>query len=242
MSDSDRTGADAPRPSLETLALAEALARIRAAGETSSLSQALATLNAAPDAAVGAVADALMANVVNSDDDSDGVDVADSDERADALSPGTQRALAAIFGTGNAPTHYDVADEDGADEDEHDALALVAETSAAYETRQAAPGLLDLARSRRLDAESLAARLMLTPEALRWLDRVALPPERQPEALVAHLVGALGVDRARVGAALAAGEPLTGEDAASLIDLLARNGTLSVLERSYWDALLSSSA
>lgn len=233
MSDSDHHDADPSAPSLESLALAEALERMRAAGEAPRPGQLLAQFRAvlagSPDAA-GSLADALLAST----------ETDDTEDAPTQLSLGTLRGLAAIFGT-----------DDGAAEDApstpayrvvdagYESPALVAETPASY---QAGAGLLALARGQRLDTEVIAARVMLTPAALDWLDRTALPPDRQPEALVAHLVGALGVERARVCAALALGEPLASVKADSLMELLARAGSLTPAQRNYWDTLLSSSS
>jgi hypothetical protein len=233
MSDSDHHEAGPSAPSLEALALAEALERMRAAGEAPRPGQLpgqfRAVLAGSPDAA-GSLADALLAST----------ETDDTEDAPTQLSLGTLRGLAAIFGT-----------DDGAAEDApstpayrvvdagYESPALVAETPASY---QAGAGLLALARGQRLDTEVIAARVMLTPAALDWLDRTALPPDRQPEALVAHLVGALGVERARVCAALALGEPLASVKADSLMELLARAGSLTPAQRNYWDTLLSSSS
>ncbi len=120
----------------------------------------------------------------------------------------------------------------------------MAEAPALYSaTTSAAGGLLALAHQQGLDAETLAARIMLAPDALRWLDRVALPPERQPDALVAHLVGALGVERERVRAALAQGAAArdTVAETTDLIGMLSATESMTPVQRSYWSALLSSS-
>ena len=236
MSDANHHDAELSAPSLEALALAEALERMRAAGEAPNPGQLLAQFRAAlagsPDAA-GSLADALIASTETDDTD-------DTEDAPTPLSPGTLRGLAAIFGTDDvavedAPSTlaYLVVDEG------NESRALVAETPARY---QADAGLLALARGQRLDVEAFAARVMLTPAALDWLDRIALPPDRQPEALVAHLVGALGVERARVRAALALGEPLASMEADTLMELLARVGSLTPAQRNYWDTLLSSSS
>jgi hypothetical protein len=243
MSDSDHHEAEPSAPSLEMLALAEALERMRAAGEARRPGQlpgqVRAALAGSPDAA-GSLADALMNGLDTEDEeDTDMLATGASAEDAPAqLSPGTLRGLAAIFGTDDgaagedAPSTpaYLVVDE------ENEPPALVAETPASY---QADAGLLALARGQRLDTESLAARMMLTPAALDWLDRIALPLDRQPEALVAHLVGALGVERALVRAALELGEPLASMEADTLMELLTRAGSLTPAQRNYWDALLS---
>ena len=246
MSDSDHHEADLSAPSLEALALAEALERMRAAGEAprpgqlpDQLSgQFRAALAGSPDAA-GSLADALM-DGMDTDDAEMLATVASAEDEPTQLSPGTLRGLAAIFGTDDvavedAPSTlaYLVVDEG------NESRALVAETPVRY---QADAGLLALARGQRLDVEAFAARVMLTPAALDWLDRIALPPDRQPEALVAHLVGALGVERARVRAALALGEPLANMEADTLMKLLTRAGSLTPAQRNYWDTLLSSSS
>jgi hypothetical protein len=106
------------------------------------------------------------------------------------LSPGAERAVTTIFGTRNE-------------------LARVAKAPAFYgTTAETAMGLLALAlaHGQRIDVEALAAQVMLWPDVLRWLDRVALLRERQPDALVSHLVGALGAASERVCEALANGE------------------------------------
>ena len=249
MSDSDDKGAGVsasrsapepepqPEPSLDALALAETLAERRATDETPHHrrpDELLAALSGLPDAPV-VLAEALLV----------ASDAADSNEQTQAapdLSPGTRRAIAAIFGGGNAIAGRQ--DEQDEQDEQGEPLALVAETAVAYRVNQeeGGAGLLNLARERQLDAEALAAQIMLTPAALDWLDRVALPLGRQPEALVSYLVGALGVERARVSAALAIGEALTGaDDQTSLAELLARAGMLTPAQRSYWEALLPSS-
>lgn len=249
-----------PQPSLDALALTETLAHLRASGAEPRLSQLFAALNASPDAA-GPLADALLADADGADgpDDESVASVVheiDAGERVAALSPGTRRGLAAIFGTADAPTPMKYARGERDTQDERP--ALVAERLASYQAGaeheeteeteengevQAESGLLDLARSQGFDAEALAAQIMLTPAAVQWLDAIALPLERQPDALVSHLVGALGVERARVRMALAAGEPLAEADASEVVaDLLTRHGSLSATQRDYWDTLLASTA
>ena len=229
-----------PEPSFATLALAQALAEMRAAGDIPRLSALIAAL---PDA-TDALAAATMAVSAESDERRDALNAEQGDTPgavATPLSPGTQRGITAIFGAG------DLAPLAGASGGRDDAVALVAETPALYSatsaTTSAAGGLLTLAYQQGLDAETLAARIMLAPDALRWLDRVALPPERQPEALVAHLVGALGVESERVGAALAQGAAARGAAAETtdLIGILSATESMTPTQRSYWSALLSSS-
>jgi hypothetical protein len=219
-----------PEPSLESLAHAQALAEMRAAGDLPRLSALIAAL---PDA-TDALPDATMAESAESAEQRDM-----PEEVAAPLSPGTQRGVLSIFGAGDIASLAGGRASGGRD----DAVALVAETPAVYSaTTSAAGGLLALAYQQGLDAETLAARMMLAPDALRWLDRVALPPERQPEALVAHLVGALGVERERVAAALAQGAAArdTAPEASDLIGMLSATESMTPVQRSYWSALLSS--
>ncbi|HEU4782325.1 MAG TPA: hypothetical protein VFS83_03200, partial [Ktedonobacterales bacterium] len=88
-------------------------------------------------------------------------------------------------------------------------------------------------------AEALAARIMLSPEAVRWLDRVALPLDHQPDALVFHLVGALGVPRERVQEALTHGNADTDADAPELAGMLTTSASLTPAQRAYWAAQLA---
>ena len=224
-------------PSLDVLALAEMLAQVRAAGDVPRLSALIAAL---PDAA-GPLADALMA-----DED----DLADADDMPSSpsvsLSPGTRRALGSVFdGEGiTAPKGYHAPDEDG------EIPAMVAESPARYRVSeivasQERAGLLALAAQQRLEVETLAAQVMLSPEALRWLDHVSIAPEHQPDVLVSHLAGALGVERARIHEALARGaadaETMGAVDLMGLMDMLRAANTLTVAQRDYWLTLLLSS-
>jgi len=125
-----------------------------------------------------------------------------------------------------------------------DALAMVAETPASYEvTMEAvaaeAVGLLALAHGQGIDAEALAAQIMLSPDVLRWLDRVALPLDGQPDALVFHLVGALGVLRERVQDGLSLGSSATNTDASNLASMLTTSPSLTPSQRVYWAAQLT---
>lgn len=218
-------------PSLDMLALAESLAESHAAGDAPQLSALIATL---PDAA-GDLADAAMldALVAGAEAEADDLQVGEPP----ALSPGAQRAVADIFGAGDA-----------------DELAMVAETQAPYAVREgaeaevtadAAGGLLALAREQGMDAEALAARIMFSPEGLRWLDHVALPLARQPDVLVFHLVGALGTPRERVQKALAHGNAATdtaigvGDDTFDLAEALTTSAPLTPAQRAYWSAQLA---
>jgi hypothetical protein len=225
-------------PSLDTLALAESLAERRAAGDAPQLDALIATL---PDAA-GDLADAAMLDALVAESEADDLQVGEppvertsEDVTPPALSLGAQRAVADIFGAGGA-----------------EALAMVAETPAAYAVTTeaeagAAVGLLALAAEQEMDAEALAARIMLSPEAVRWLDRVALPFDHQPDALVFHLVGALGVLRERVQEALTRGNAATDTDAATDIDadapelagMLTTSASLTPAQRAYWAAQLA---
>jgi hypothetical protein len=227
-------------PSLDTLALAEWLAELRAAGDAPQLSALIA---ATPDAA-GDLADTIMLDALVAEAEADDPQMGEPPvERASegvtppTLSPGAQRAVADIFGAGDA-----------------DALAMVAETPAAYAVTVqaeaeaeagAAVSLLALAREQGMDAEALAARIMLSPEALRWLDRVALPRAAQSDALVFHLVGALDVPRERVQEALTRGnadmdaDADTGTNAHDLAGMLATSASLTPAQRAYWAAQLA---
>ncbi|HEX5546998.1 MAG TPA: hypothetical protein VFX24_06265 [Ktedonobacterales bacterium] len=225
-------------PSLDALALTEWLAERRAAGDAPHLDALIATL---PDAA-GDLADAAMLDALVAESEADDLQAGEppvertsEDVTPPALSLGAQRAVADIFGAGGA-----------------EALAMVAETPAAYAVTTeaeagAAVGLLALAAEQEMDAEALAARIMLSPEAVRWLDRVALPFDHQPDALVFHLVGALGVLRERVQEALTRGNADTDTDAATDIDadapelagMLTTSASLTPAQRAYWAAQLA---
>ncbi|HEU4784136.1 MAG TPA: hypothetical protein VFS83_12410, partial [Ktedonobacterales bacterium] len=171
-------------PSLDMLALAEWLAEVRAAGDVPQLSALIA---ATPDA-TGDLADATMLDALVAEAEAEAeaeagglpmgeasVEGVSEDVTPPALSSGAQRAVADIFGFGAGDV---------------DALAMVAETPASYAYAvtveveaeagaDAAVGLLALAREQGMDAEALAARIMLSPEVVRWLDRVALPLDHQ---------------------------------------------------------------
>ena len=229
-------------PSLDTLALAEWLAERRATGDIPQLSALIAAL---PDAA-GDLADATMLDALVAEADADdfqaggeGLSEDAKDAQPSTLSPGAQRAVADICGAGGA-----------------DALAMVAETPALYayeapmETGAGeAGGLLALAHEQGLDTTGLAARIMLSPDVLRWLDRIKLPPDLQPDALTFHLVGALGVPRERVREALTRGNVVTGTDTyedtgidADALDLavvLTTSTSLTPVQRAYWAAQLA---
>jgi hypothetical protein len=227
-------------PSLATQAFAQALAEMRAAGDLPRLSALIAVL---PDA-TDALADATIAEFAESDERPDALSAEQRDTPGEVtdthLSPGTQRGVTAIFGAGDIAPIAAGRAPGGRD----DAVALVAEAPALYSaTTGAAGGLLALAQQQGLDAETLAARIMLAPDALHWLDRVALPPERQPDALLAHLVGALGVERERVRAALGRGAAArdTAAETTDLIGILSATESMTPAQRSYWSALLSSS-
>ena len=236
MSDSQGNDTGLPSwPSLDTLALAEWLAARRAAGDVAPLSILLAAL---PDFA-GELADATM-DVMEGEADERPEETNKVEEPAIAptLSPGAERAVAAIFGAEAASglTGYYAAESDNDRREDALAQTRVAEAPAPYGAAEVA-GLLALAHAQRMEAEALAAQIMLSPELLRWLDRIALPRERQPHALVYHLVGALGVTSERVRDALAQGEA----DAAvtDLVDTLTANDSLTATQRAYWAALLA---
>ncbi|HEY7343833.1 MAG TPA: hypothetical protein VH591_23380 [Ktedonobacterales bacterium] len=210
-------------PSLDTLTLAEWLAELRAAGDVPPLSALIAAL---PDAA-GELADATMLDALVEEETS----VAGISEAAmpPELSPGTQRAVVDIFGARDV-----------------EALAMVAETPASYEVTMEAEaveaeavGLLALAHGQGMDVEALAAQIMLSPDVLRWLDRVTLPLDDQPDALVFHLVGALGLPRERVRDALRLGITDTDIDASDLAAMLTTSASLTPAQRAYWAARLA---
>jgi len=228
-SQGDKPAQPPHEPSPDTLALAEWLAELRAAGDVPPLSALIAAL---PDAA-GELADATMLDALVEEDISDnGISEAAAPP---ALSSGAQRVIADIFGAGAT-----------------EELAMVAETPASYvvtmETGAAeVVGLLALAHGQGLDAEALAAQIMLSPDVLRWLDRVALPPDDQPDALVFHLVGALGAPRERVREALSQGIAFTNTDidtamdvdAGDLVHILTTSASLTPTQRAYWAAQLA---
>lgn len=218
-----------PEPPPDTLALAEWLAELRAAGDVPPLSALIAAL---PDAA-GDLADATMLDALVEEERS--VEGISEEATLPALSSGAQRAVADIFGA-----------------EDTEALAMVAETPASYAVTMEAGaaevvGLLALAHGQGLDAEALAAQIMLSPDVLRWLDRVALPPEDQPDALVFHLVGALGAPRERVREALALGIAFTNTgidtamdvDAGGLARTLTTSASLTPAQCAYWAAQLA---
>ncbi len=231
-------------PSLDTLALAEWLAELRAAGDVPQLSALIAALpDAAGDLADATMLDALVAEAEAADlqrgERQPDVEGMPEEATSVALSPGTQRAVADIFGVFGAG-------------DAADTLAMVAETPASYDVTMETEadesvGLLALAYGQGIDAETLAARIMLSPDVLRWLDRVALPLDHQPDALVFHLVGALGVPRERVREALTLGNGATAADidididtgAGDLADVLTTSASLTTVQRAYWAAQLA---
>ncbi len=239
-----------PLPSLDALALAEWLAGRRAAGDFPRLSDLIAGM---PDAA-GDLADAMMDAMDTTDDVEIGTSEADADARPEEigvapilLSPGAERGVAAIFGAAGAGditalAGYQAAKDGAGMRDDAPAnLARVAEASAPYiamadEAAGEPLGLLALAQGRQMEVEALAAQVMLSPDALRWLDRMALPPERQPDALVFHLVGALGTTSERVRAALAQGE--TSGEEIDPAGMLATDESLTAAQRAYWATLL----
>jgi hypothetical protein len=225
-----------PEPSLDTLALAEWLAERHAAGDTPRLTALIAGL---PHAA-GALADAMMAE---SDELADDMVVADAGAPGRLepipLSPGTQRGVAALFGSGNVSPLKGYGEYRAAGaRDEVSVSARVAELQADYSAVTGdVAGLLALASQQGIDAETLAAHVMLSPEALRWLDSGAIPPEQQPDALVFHLAGALAVTRERIREALAQGQ--TRVDTPDVMGILTTSQSLTVAQRSYWATLLS---
>lgn len=232
--DNNATSASEPSlvpPSLDALALAEALATMHAAGETPRLS---ALIGAQSDA-TGALADATMAYIAERTDELDTLDTTSAAESAVAqLSPGTLRALDAVYGAEmlSLPDDYPVTGT------RDDAMALVAETSVLYEVRvNDSGGLLALADSQGMDAEMLAGQVMLSAEVIRWLDRVSLPTASQPDALVAHLAGALHSERERVSTALAHGEASVEE--VTFVGMLSATNSLTPMQQGYWMSALA---
>jgi hypothetical protein len=204
-----------PALDLETLGLAATLAAMRATGTAPRLSDLIA---AQPDSA-GALANAVMAEMAAA------ADVGD----LEMLPPEPAHRGAAIV----ASQQFD---------------ALVAEASASYgaptseaegETTAAseAMSLLALAHERGFDAARLAAEVMLSSTLIDWLDCAAIPIERQPDALVFHLVGALSVERARISRALAAGA--SDADTGDVLGIIAADPSLTPLQRDYWLTLLA---
>jgi hypothetical protein len=231
--DNNTTPASEPSlvsPSLDALALAEAFATMCAAGETPRLSE---SIGAQPDA-IGALADATMAHLAERKDEADTVDMLSAAESATAqLSPGTLRALDSVFGAemSSMPDGYPFT---GAHDD---VVVLVAETTVPYgATVNDAGGLLALAHSQGMDAELLAGQVMLSTEVIRWLDRVSLPTALQPDALVAHLTGALHIERERVSTALARGESSVEE--VTFVGMLSATTSLTSVQRVYWMSAL----
>lgn len=226
-----------PEPSLEALALAEWLAEQRAAGDIPRLTALIAGL---PHAA-GALADAVMAESDERADDMGAVDDSVSGRSEPIpLSPGTQRGVVALFGLGEVSSLEAYEEFRAAEAHDDGSFARVAEAPGLYRAvTDEDTGVLALASQRGLDAEALAAQVMLSLEALHWLDRIALPPERQPDALVFHLAGALGVTGERIREALAQGQ--TDTETPDVVGVLTTSPSLAVAQRNYWAALLSSS-
>lgn len=224
-----------PELLLEMLALAEWLAEQRAAGNFPRLSELIAT----SPGDLSALADAVMVEAGEHARESGEPDNAEGPEVAEpsTLSPGTLRAVASIFGGGviPAPETYQ------AWRDQEEPLARVAEAGIGYgAVADEVVRLLGLAHMQGLDAETLARLVMLSPEVVRWLDRVALPLNSQPDALVAHLVGALRIDRAHIQHALAQGEPIA--EPADLTGMFTSDASLTAAQREYWLPLVSFSA
>lgn len=203
-----------PEPSLDALALAEALDEMRARGGLPRLGELIAAL---PDAA-GELVDALLAHsaeIAESDD------TLASDAQAQ-LSPGTLRGLQSIFGVEDVSL-ADYRPPAERDDGQDSAPAMVAEASAQYDVAPGETvGLLALAHQQGFDTETLAAQVLLSPEAL-----------------VFHLTGALGVERERIRQALASGE--TATETPDFPGMLSATDSLTPAQRNYWVALLSSS-
>lgn len=218
-------------PSLDALALAEEFATMHAAGEAPRLSE---LIGAQPDA-ISALADATMAHLAERTDEPDILDTLSVAESAAAqLSPGTLRALDSVFGAvmSSLPDGYPLTGT------RDDAMALVAETPVPYgATVHDASGLLALAYSQGMDAEVLAGQVMLSAEVIRWLDRVSFPTASQPDALVAHLAGALHIERERVRTALARGEASAEE--VTFVGMLSAPKSLTPTQQGYWMSALT---
>lgn len=218
-------------PSLDALALAEAFATMHAAGETPRLSE---LIGAQPDA-TAALAAATMAYLAERTDEPDTLDKVSVAESAVAqLSPGTLRALDSVFGAEvfSLPDGYPLTGM------RDDAMALVAETPVPYGAKaNDGSGLLALAHSQGMDAEALAGQVMLSAEVIRWLDRVSLPTASQPDALIAHLAGALHRERERVSAALAYGDASVEE--VTFVGMLSATNSLTPMQQSYWMSALA---
>ena len=251
MSDRDDSNSRARRPpeaSLDALALAELLAALRAAGDEPRLSALIAAL---PQQATGSLADAMMSVMLDVELDVEEAESAEDEEGEEGeegaepgiFSLGTQRGVDAVFGVDVLAT-LEVSRIPDSRDDRDDMRKLVAETPTVYRLSTSAPsnmeeGLLALARKQGFDAGTLGEQIMLSPPVIGWLDRVALLRDQQPEAMVSHLAGALGVDRERVEAALAQGESVV--DASTLIGMLSATNYLTPVQRGYWLALLTSS-
>ena len=161
-------------------------------------------------------------------------------EVAAPLSPGTQRGVLAIFGAGDILPLAGGHASGGRD----DAVALVAETARCIARRRARqvvcwrwPTSKD--STPRHWRRGSCSRPMRCVGWIGWPSRQSV----EPEALVAHLVGALGVERERVAAALAQGAAArdTASEASDLIGILSATESMTPAQRSYWSALLSSS-
>jgi hypothetical protein len=217
--------------SLDALALAEAFATMHAAGVTPRLSE---LIGAQPDA-TATLADATMAYLAERTDEPDTLDKTSAAESAVAqLSPGTLRALDSVFGA----EMFSMPDDYPFTGTRDDAMALVAEVSVPYgATVNDASGLLALAHSQGMGAEVLAGQVMLSVEVIRWLDRVTLPTASQPEALVAHLAGALHSERERVSTALARGEASLEE--VTFVGMLSATNSLTPIQQAYWMSALT---
>lgn len=231
---SNSTSASVPSlvsPSLDALALAEAFATMYAAGETPRLSK---LIGAQPDA-TATLAAATMAYLAERTDEPDTLDKMSVAESAVAqLSPGTLRALDSVFGA----EKFSMPDDYPFTGTRDDAMALVAETPVPYGiTVNDASGLLTLAHSQGMDAEMLAGRMMLPAEVIRWLDRVSLPTASQPDALVAHLAGALHSERERVSTALAYGE--ASREEVTFVGMLSATNSLTPMQQAYWMSALA---
>lgn len=247
MDDSNVKAGRLPEPSLDTLALAELLAEVRAAGNEPRLSGLIAVLS---QQAAGPLADAMMSVLLDGEDPTN--DTGNEGAGPRILSAGTQRGVDAIFGVEPLalPEASSISGSRDGRNDQNDrdsALSMVAEAPMVYRVSTSAPssmssmenGLLALARQQGLDAQTLGEHTMLSPAVIDWLDRAALPRDQQPEALAAHLAGALGVERERIETALAQGE--SAADTSMLIGMLSATESLTPIQRGYWRALLASS-
>jgi hypothetical protein len=160
------------------------------------------------------------------------------DTAAAAPSPGTLRALDALFGEERTELSAWPAQ-----------IGLVAERGASYAVdAETSGGLLALASTRGVSLPALATAADLPSEVLAWLDGKGAPAasRQPPAALLARLSAALGVGPTRVAAALRrGGETDSGPNAPvsapslSYRDLIMTHPALTPVQRERWLALLT---